>query len=191
MNNFKNIVLYSSIGLLSLSVYVLILKCQYGTAVAMAGILLTIFIPFFTKDLELEKHRTQLLFEKKYNAYSKYFNIFDDFYHSSMDIVVKIEVFNKKKHKNEKEFEKHKQELIEALKQFFDIQKYLSMPSLEFLMYANKEIEGKIEEIVDIEGNIDSEASLTENAEKIKVYIKILSELAVLLQSDLKIKIND
>lgn len=191
MENFKNIILYSSIGLLSLCIFALIISKQYGSAVALGGIFVTIFVPFFTKNLELEKHRQQLLFEKKYNAYAKYLERFDDFYHSSSRTIVELEKFNKKRHESKEEFEKHKQEVLEMLKKFFNIQDYLSMPGIEILIFTNEEIQEKINEIAAIKDNIKTDDSITNNLERLKIYIQILSELSKLLQKDLKIEINN
>jgi len=64
MNKFKNIISNIVILILAISVLVLIWKNKPELAIALGGILIKIFVPFFTKELELEKHRQQLLFEK-------------------------------------------------------------------------------------------------------------------------------
>lgn len=189
-----NIILGLTIILFASAVVIAVVKSKYDSAVAISAIIASIAIPFFTKDLELEKHHQQFLYERKYNAYVKYLNIFDDYWNKSQEVLLELNEFNQRKEQTKEEFEKHKSKLLESYKEFVRIKNFLSMPGLEILIFINQEIADKINEIVSLEETeslvIKTDAELKENSEKIEKYIKILSELAKLLSDDLGIREN-
>lgn len=187
-----DIIIALSFFALSVAVVLLVKSTKYDSAVAVAAIMVSIIIPFATKNLELEKHHKQFLYEKKYNAYVKYLNIFDDYWNKSQEVLLELNEFNQKKEQTREEFEEHKLKLLESYKEFVKIKNYLSMPGLEILIFINQEIADKINEIVSLEEKesliIKTDAELKENSKKIEKYIKVLSELAKLLSDDLGIK---
>lgn len=171
-----------------------IVKTVSPYIVAIISILSSLLIPHVTKKIELEKHHKQFLYEKKYNAYVKYLNIFDDYWNKSQEVLLELNEFNQKKEQTREEFEEHKLKLLESYKKFAKIKNYLSMPGLEILIFINQEIADKINEIVSLEETealiIKTDVELKENSKKIEKYIKVLSELAKLLSEDLGIKEN-
>jgi len=101
-----------------------------------------------------------------------------------------LQLFNGE-HATEEEFETQKQKALEAYGKFISIQRQLSMPGAEILMFINEDITKKIKEIVDLNVEnltIDPDATIIENGEKVKQYLTILGELAELLQKDLKVE---
>ncbi len=172
-----------------------IVKTVSPYIVAIISVLSSLLIPHVTKNIELEKHHKQFLYEKKYNAYVKYLNIFDDYWNKSQEVLLELNEFNQKKEQTREEFEEHKLKLLESYKEFVKIKNYLSMPGLEILIFINQEIANKINEIVSLEETealiIKTDVELKENSKKIEKYIKVLSELAKLLSDDLGIKENE
>ncbi len=163
--------------------------------VALLSIVLTgfinIIIQHFSKELELKKHRQQLLFEKKYNAYAKYFEYFDDYFRIAQDVLIAIKQFNNEEHKNEDEFEKAKKNLLITFEKFTRIKGYLEMPGVEISMFftCNNKIEEKVMEIVSSEEYIINPSNSFEvEKPKLEKHIKILSDLAQLLKEDLGMK---
>ena len=65
------------------------------------------------------------------------------------------------------------------------------MPGLEVLIFVNKEIQDEIKKIVEFDTQkeliIDSENDYFENASKVLEYVKVLSRIADLLKTDLRI----
>lgn len=169
-----------------------IVKTIAPYVVAIIGLLSAIIVPFCTKNLELEKHRKQFLYEKKYNAYTKYLSIFDDYWHTSRDFIVGLEQLNKNKYETKHDFELYKQNVANLCLKHIEISDYLSMPGLEILIFTNEKIQSKITEITELDANsdlrIDTKAELEQNMLKAKAYIKVLRELSELLMDDLKIK---
>lgn len=188
-----DVILGLSMFILAVAVVLLVTYKRYDSAVAISAVMASIIIPFCTKNLELEKHRRQFLFEKKYEAYKKYFNLFDSFWKVSRDVVISIEFMNRGI-ENKEDFEQQKQIFLVAFAKFTEIRDYLSMPGLEILVFINKEIENKIKEIIELDTKkeflLDTEADLITNAKKIEKYIDVLSKLATLLQEDLGIEVK-
>lgn len=184
MNILKNIVSYLVIILIALAVLFLITKNKYELAVAMAGILLTMFIPFFTKDLELEKHRQQLLFEKKYDLYTKYFKLFDNYLYYSKRLIYKIEHF-KIKNQTEEYYNQLKQEITDLNKKVIDAREALLLPNAEFFNYVDKEIRVKMVEVMDKFQDFEFEADLENNQKYLSKNCKVTYELIALLRKDL------
>ena len=133
-----DIIIALSFFALSVAVVLLVKSTKYDSAVAVAAIMVSIIIPFATKNLELEKHHKQFLYEKKYNAYVKYLNIFDDYWNKSQEVLLELNEFNQKKEQTREEFEEHKLKLLESYKEFVKIKNYLSMPGLEILIFINQ-----------------------------------------------------
>ena len=77
---FTNLLFTIILLILSTSVILSIVKENYESAIGIAAIIASMAIPFCTKNLELEKHRQQFLFEKKYEIYKNYLVNFDKFY---------------------------------------------------------------------------------------------------------------
>ena len=158
--------------------------------VAIIGIISGWIIPHLTKNIEFEKNRNQFLYEKKYNAYVKYLSIIDKYLEQSQETVLLLHGF-KGKFENKEKFEKYKQILIASYRQFSNICSKLSMPGLEVLIFVNKEIQDEIKKIVEFDTQkeliIDSENDYFENASKVLEYVKVLSRIADLLKTDLRI----
>ena len=184
------ILLLILIGLL-IATFLLINNQRYDTAIATIAIIASIISPYCTKNLELEKHRRQFLYEKKYNAYSKYFKMLDKFWDISSETILNMHFFATQEHKSKEEFEAQKSQVINLYKKFCKIKNYLSRPELELLIFVNKNIETKIKEIIQIDTNknmiIDHENDLQKNMQIIESYIEKLNELPSLLQKDLEI----
>ena len=66
-----DVILGLSLLTLAIAVILLVNNSKYDSAIALSAIIASITIPFITKNLELEKHQKQLLYEKKFEAYSK------------------------------------------------------------------------------------------------------------------------
>ncbi len=187
-----DIILGLSMLVLAIAVVIMVYYTKYDSAIALSTIMASIIIPFCTKNLELEKHQKQFLYEKKYNAYAKYFEICDDFWKISGQTIANLHLLNAKKYNSEDEFNIQKTNVIDLYREFSKIKGYLSMPGLEILMYINNDIETKIKEIVelDVDQNllINSTDDLDNNKQKVEKYIKIISELVTLLKKDLGIE---
>lgn len=141
-----------------------------------------------THTLELKKFRQNILLEKKYKAYFKYFELFNDFYHSSKKTAINFENLKSGDFKDEEKFEDFKKEVIEQYQEFLEIKSKLSMPGAEMLIFVNKKISEKIKEITSLNGNaITFDADIKENGEKLLKYITKISELMDLLKEDLGI----
>ena len=177
------------------SAVIISINCQrYETATSITVIIASVMIPFCIKNLELEKHRRQFLYEKKYNAYSKYFSILDDFWKISGKTVFNMHIFNTENFKTEQDFEAQKRIVLDLYQKFIQVRDYLAMPGLEILIFVNKKVENKIKEIVDIDAEnqlmINHRDDLQVNMLKVEKYIGKLAELARLLQEDLEIEEN-
>lgn len=177
------------------SAVVISINCQrFETATSITAIIASVMVPFCIKNLELEKHRRQFLYEKKYNAYSKYFSILDDFWKISGRTVFNMHIFNTENFKTEQDFEAQKRIVLELYQKFIQVRDYLAMPGLEILIFVNEKIESKIKEIVDIDTEnqlmINHKNDLQDNVEKVEKYISKLAELSSLLQDDLGIEVN-
>lgn len=187
-----DIILGLSMVILAIAVVIMVNCKKYDSAIALSAIMASIIIPFCTKNLELEKHQKQFLYEKKYNAYAKYFEICDSFWKISGQTIANLHLLNAKKYNSEDEFNIQKDNVIDLYREFSKIKGYLSMPGLEILMYINDEIETKIKEIVELEVNqnllINSKDDLNNNKQKVEKYIKVISELATLLKKDLGVE---
>ncbi len=160
--------------------------------IALLSILLTGFvnmaIQHFSRSLELKKHKQQLLFEKKYNAYAKFFEYFDEYCKIAQDYLIAIKQFNDETPMDEDEFEKAKSKLLITWEKFIQIKSYLDMPGTELLIFfsCNKKIESKVLEIRQSEDSIINPNNLLAiERPKIEKQIKSLSELFQLLKEDL------
>lgn len=162
--------------------------------VAIIGIISGWIIPHLTKNIELEKHRKQFLYEKKYNAYSKYFSIFDEYWYQSKSLLIELEQFNNGIFNTKEDFEEQKKKVIYLFENFQKIRDFLTMPGLEILVFCPKSISEKINSIINLDLepslNIDTKASLEDNSKKIQEYIKILREISNMLIADLKLEDN-
>ncbi len=187
-----DIILGLSMALLAVAVVIMVGYEKFDSAIALSAIMASIIIPFCTKNLELEKHQKQFLYEKKYNAYAKYFEICDKFWRISGQTVANLHLLNEKQCNSEEEFNLQKSNVINLYREFSRIKNYLSMPGLEILIYINNEIETKIKEIVELDVNpdlvINTKDNLDKNKQKIERYIKLISELTTLLKKDLGIE---
>ena len=67
----KNISPAIVIIILLFVIIMLTIKEQYEYMIAFSGIVFGILAPYFTKDVELEKHRQQLIFERRQNSYAE------------------------------------------------------------------------------------------------------------------------
>lgn len=185
------ILLFLIIFFLAISVLICVIRQKYEISVALAGIFSSIFIPFFTKNLEIEKHQKQFLYEKKYNAYVKYLNIIDEYYRQAQETILLISGFKGENFKNKEDFETYKEILITSYKQFSELCSRLTMPGLETLIFIQEDVERKIREIVEFGTNenltLNSECDYFENAKKIQKYINVLADIAGSLKNDLKI----
>jgi len=195
MTFIKNILLWIVFIIFSISLLMCVIKGKSEIAVALAGIVASMVIPFGTKNIELEKQKEQFLYEKKYNAYSKYFYLFDEFWKISQKTAVKLRIHNSDTEFTKEEFEERKQDILDWYVKFIEIKDYLSMPGLEILIGVNKQIENKIKEIIKLESNYDSiigtHKDYKKNKKIIGKYINTLADLSKLLQQDLGIKIKD
>lgn len=193
-NHAIDIILFSILISLFVATFLLINKHQFDTAIATIAIIASIITPYYTKNLELEKHRRQFLYEKKYNAYSKYFKILDEFWDISSETILNMHFFATQEYELKEEFEAQKSQVIDLYKRFCKIKNYLSRPELEILIFVNENIKTKIKEIVQIDTNknmiINHENDLQKNMQIIESYIDKLNELASLLQKDLEINDN-
>ena len=189
MNKTKEIIFCLIILLLSIGIVLLIYKEEYGISVALAGILATMSVPFITKDLELEKHRQKMLFEKKYEAYSKYFEHVNHLLHESQKTLLDYHIFNTHKFNSESDFNNQKAKILKSLDLFYKLKGKINMPAIEIFMFANNKIINQIEHLTDKNaGKISSEKDLNKNIKNLKKYIENISNLADLMRQDLGIK---
>lgn len=189
-----DIIIALSFFALSVAVVLLVKSTKYDSAVAVAAIMVSIVIPFATKNLELEKHQQQFLFEKKYNAYSKYFKICDNFWKLSSQTIFNMHLFNTEKYETKEDFETQKAKVLQLYQEYMKIRDFLTMPGLEILIFINDDIDKKIKEIIEVDvdknSTFDSKADLEENIKKASRYIQLISELAALLKKDLGIEVK-
>ncbi len=68
---FKHSIPVTIIVTLLVIVIILAIKEQYEYMIAFSGIVFGILAPYFSKNVELEKYRQQLIFERRQNAYGK------------------------------------------------------------------------------------------------------------------------
>lgn len=190
--NATDVILGISIFSLAIAIVLFAKNLKFDSAIALSAIMASMIIPFVTKNLELEKHQKQLLYEKKFNAYLKYFEICDNFWRISGQIVINIHLLNTSEFYSHEEFEKQKNKVIELYREFSKIRDYLSMPGVGILIFVNKKIETKISQIVELDIDktsiVNTQDELKDNIEKIKKYIQIISELTTLLKEDLGIE---
>lgn len=190
--NATDVILGISIFSLAIVVVLFAKNLKFDSAIALSAIMASMIIPFVTKNLELEKHQKQLLYEKKFNAYLKYFEICDNFWRISGQTVINIHLLNTSEFYSREEFEKQKNKVIELYREFSKIRDYLSMPGVGILIFVNKKIETKISQIVELDIDktsiVNTQDELKDNIEKIKKYIQIISELTTLLKEDLGIE---
>lgn len=162
--------------------------------VAIISVLSAIIVPFCIKNLELEKHQKQFLFEKKYNAYSKYFEICDSFWKLSNQTIFNMHLFNIEKYDTKEDFDNQKAKVLALYQEYIKIRDFLTMPGLEILIFINGDIDKKIKEIIEVDvdknSTFDSKADLEENIKKASRYIQLISELSALLKEDLGIGVN-
>jgi hypothetical protein len=97
--NIKNIILLLSIGILALSILFTVINQKYEIAVALAGIYSAIFIPFFTKNLELAKHRQSLYLTYKHEEYNKIYKMINCYIFELRKYVAKIKIENSNEQK--------------------------------------------------------------------------------------------
>jgi hypothetical protein len=189
-----DVILGLSLLTLAIAVILLVNNSKYDSAIALSEIIASITIPFITKNLELEKHQKQLLYEKKFEAYSKYFEICDNFWRISGQTVINMHLLNKGEFKSKEAFEEQKSKVLALFTEFTKIRDYLSMPGVGILVFINEKAEKKIEEIVKLDVNeesiIDSKDELENNMKKVEKYIQLISELSALLKEDLGIGVN-
>lgn len=190
--NATDVILGISIFSLAIAIVLFAKNLKFDSAIALSAIMASMIIPFVTKNLELEKHQKQLLYEKKFNAYLKYFEICDNFWRISGQTVINIHLLNTSEFYSHEEFEKQKNKVIELYREFSKIRDYLSMPGVGILIFVNKKIETKISQIVELDIDktsiVNTQDELKDNIEKIKKYIQIISELTTLLKEDLGIE---
>lgn len=148
-----------------------------------------ILVLVLTHSLELKKFRQNILLEKKYNAYFEYFSLFNAFYGSSSEIIANFEFLKKGHFENENQHDEFKEKVIKQFQEFTKIKSKLSMPGVEKMIFMNKKITNKIEELININDNmIDLDSNMEENSEEIIKIIKKCMELIELMKKDLEIK---
>lgn len=148
-----------------------------------------IIVLTLTHSLELKKFRQNLLLEKKYNAYFEYFSLFNEFYSSSSEIVFNFAQLKNKAFENEAQHDEFKAKVMQQFQEFTRIRAKLVMPGAEKMIFMNKKINDKMEELINIDDCIpDLDANVKENAEKMMNIIKKTLELIELMKKDLEIK---
>lgn len=149
-----NIILFLILLILAISVIICIHRGKYDTSVGIAAILASIAVPFCTKNLELEKHRQQFLYEKKYESYKQYLENFDEFYKlfNDYELLMNDQLYALQS-ADKKELENVREKTEKYFANFIKHRTLLVCPPIELRLHYQEEIAIIVNNFAEIETN--------------------------------------
>ena len=186
----------------AVSVLICVINQKYEIAIALAGIFTPFSAPFFTKNLELNKYKQEIIINDKCNCYKEIyfylstiieypFAFYTEQDWSKMSIEVKQkEYLNINASDNDYSYKKYQINLMNALlsyqeKRVNEFQEYIRMNGL----YISEDIKNNIKILIDLvrkeRANISNEINNTNTENKVKNQILLIKSK---LQKELDLK---
>jgi len=159
----KNVGLMIFVIIFATSILICVIKQKYEIAIALAGIFIPFCTPFFTKNLELNKYKQEIVINDKCNCYKEIyyylstiieypFAFYTEQDWNKMSIEVKQkEYLNINASDNDYSYEKYKINLMNVLlsyqeKRVNEFQEYIRMNGL----YVSEDIKNNIKILIDL-----------------------------------------